>query len=106
MPAFKPTVDRDLYRTHLIESIDNRLYVAHELRIDALVNIPQLWWQGRNYSSNPDMAHDEHELDLADVVVSYIGLISLATISIYSGSFAALPVRVYQPARAIQLTHL
>ncbi|KIM31641.1 hypothetical protein M408DRAFT_327119 [Serendipita vermifera MAFF 305830] len=37
------------------------------------------------------MADSEHGLDLADVVVSYIGLITLATISIYSGSFASLP---------------
>jgi len=41
------------------------------------------------------MAETQDEHDLADVVVSYIGLISLATISIYSGSFGSLPVSVY-----------
>lgn len=30
--------------------------------------------------------------DLADYIAAYAGLISLATISIYAGSFASLPV--------------
>jgi hypothetical protein len=50
------------------------------------------------------MADPQDEHDLADVVVSYIGLISLATISIYSGSFGSLPVSLYSASYDLTFT--
>jgi len=78
-----------------------RLHDARVYGFAALTNMKRSAYPSPVWSTNPGsdcdqplMTDAETEYGLEDVVASYIGLISLATISIYCGSFGSLPVSV------------